>query len=145
MKRRATAVWNGDGKNGKGTLTGPSGVLDKTPYSAKARFENEDGKKGTNPEELIAAAHAGCYAMALSFALAEAGHTADEINVTAEVSLDPDDGGFSITGIKLKLKGKVSGVSEDQFKELAQGAKEGCPVSKALKAVPIELEVEFAG
>ena len=143
MKRKANAIWNGTGKEGQGYLTGPSGVLNKTPYSFKARFENEDGKAGTNPEELIAAAHAGCFAMALSFAIQEAGHKADELNVDATVTVDQHDSGFSFTGINLNLKGKVSGMTEDKFKELANGAKAGCPVSKALKAVPITLDISF--
>ena len=143
MKRKATATWKGTGAKGKGTLSGPSGVLDNTPYSFSSRFENEDGKKGTNPEELIAAAHAGCFAMALSFAIQNAGHEAKQLDVTATVSLDKSDDGFEVSNIKLNLHGIVPDMSEDQFKELAQGAKEGCPISKALSAVPIELEMSF--
>jgi osmotically inducible protein OsmC len=143
MKRKATAVWKGTGAEGKGVLNGPSGVLKDTPYSFTSRFKNEDGKAGTNPEELIAAAHAGCYAMALSFAIAEAGSVADYLDVKAEVVLDKVDDGFAITGIHLNLKGKVEGMEEEKFNELAKGAKEGCPVSKALSAVPISLDITF--
>lgn len=143
MKRKATAVWKGTGTEGKGVLNGPSGVLKDTPYSFKSRFKNEDGKAGTNPEELIAAAHAVCYAMALSFAIVEAGSTADNIDVKAEVTLDEVEGGFAITGIHLDLKGRVKGMKEEKFHELAKAAKEGCPVSKALSAVPISLDIAF--
>ena len=143
MKRKANAIWNGSTKEGSGKLTGPSGVLDKTPYSFKARFENEDGKLGTNPEELIAAAHAGCFNMALSVALGEEGFKPDELNTDATVKLEKTDGGFEITSIELKLAAKVPEIEESKFKELAQGAKEGCPISKALKAVPMELKIEF--
>lgn len=145
MKRKATAIWKGSGLEGNGTLSAPSGFFDNTPYSFKTRFENEDGKAGTNPEELIAAAHAGCFSMALSFQIAGKGFTADELNTVATVSLDKQDaGGFAITGIVLDLKGKVSGMDEEQFKELANVAKENCPVSKALKAVPITLNISFS-
>ncbi|WP_262895377.1 OsmC family protein [Penaeicola halotolerans] len=145
IKRNATAVWKGTGSTGKGVLNTSNKFFDQTPYSFKSRFENEDGKQGTNPEELIAAAHAGCFAMALSFAIAEAGHEAEELKVDAAVTLDKADGGFAITGITLKLAGIVPGMSEKQFNELANGAKEGCPISKALKAVPIKLEITFKG
>lgn len=143
MKRKANAIWNGSTKEGSGKLTSPSGVLDKTPYSFKARFENEDGKLGTNPEELIAAAHAGCFNMALSVVLGEEGFKPDELNTDATVKLEKTDGGFEITSIELKLAAKVPEIKESKFKELAQGAKEGCPISKALKAVPMELKIEF--
>lgn len=142
MKRKAEASWKG-GKSGKGTLTTPSTVLNKTPYTLKARFEDEDGKAGTNPEELIGAAHAGCFSMALSVELGKAGFTPDSLDTTATISIDPVDGGFEITSITLDLVGKVPGISEERFKEIANGAKVGCPVSKALKAVPLELNVTF--
>lgn len=143
MKKTASAVWNGTGTEGKGVLNTANKFFDNTPYSFKSRFQNEDGKLGTNPEELVAAAHAGCFAMALSFAIAEAGFTADELTTDATVTLDAVEGGFAITGITLKLKGKVSGMDETQFLELANGAKAGCPISKALSAVPITLEASF--
>ncbi|WP_256013057.1 OsmC family protein [Desertivirga xinjiangensis] len=139
MIRRSTAVWNGTGKEGKGVLTSTSGVLSNTPYSFAARFESEDGKAGTNPEELIAAAHAGCFSMALSFQLAGAGFTPDELKTEAAVKVEPGEGGFSITSITLKLEAKIPGISEEQFSELANAAKAGCPVSKALSAVDITL------
>ncbi|MBR9919230.1 MAG: OsmC family protein [Bacteroidetes bacterium] len=143
MKRHATAVWSGSGTEGKGTLTGPSGVLDQTPYSFKARFENEDGKKGTNPEELIAAAHAGCYAMALSVGISNAGSTAEKLDVKANVKLEKTDDGFGITSIHLDLKGSVPGMDKATFEKLAKEAKAGCPVSKALSAVPISLDISY--
>jgi len=143
MKRKANAIWKGSAKEGIGSLTGPSGVLDKTPYSFKARFENEDGKLGTNPKELIAAAHAGCFNMALSVALGEEGFKPDELNTDATVIVEKTDGGFEMTSIELKLSAKVPEIEESKFKELANGAKEGCPVSKALKSVPMGLKIEF--
>ena len=142
-KRKATAVWSGTGLEGIGTLQTQNNFFNKTPYSFKTRFQNEDGQQGTNPEELIAAAHAGCFAMALSFAITEAGFTADELKVDAEVVLDAVEGGFGITGITLSLQGKVTGMDEAKFQELANGAKAGCPISKALSAVPITLESTF--
>ena len=143
LKRRATSKWQGSGLQGSGTLNGTSGVLKDTPYSTKARFENEDGKAGTNPEELIAAAHAGCFNMALSFQIDEAGFTADELETTATVTVEKAEAGYAITDILLDLKGRVSGMDEAKFKELAEKAKAGCPVSKALSSVPITLNVAF--
>lgn len=134
MKRKATAVWKGNGPKGTGTLTTQSGALTNQPYSAKLRFENEDGKAGTNPEELIAAAHSGCYAMALSFQLTEAGFTPDELRVDAAVTLEKTNGGFGIPSIHLTLKATVPGIGQAKFDELANGAKENCPVSKVLNA-----------
>ena len=143
MIRKSSAVWNGTGKEGKGTLTSTSGVLSNTPYSFAARFESEDGKAGTNPEELIAAAHAGCFTMALSFQLAGAGFTATELKTEAAVKVEPSEGGFSITSIQLSLTGSVPEISEEQFQQLANAAKEGCPVSKALSAVSITLDAKL--
>lgn len=144
MKRRASAVWNGSGKEGSGTLSSTSGVLDNTPYSFAARFVSEDGKAGTNPEELIAAAHAGCFTMALSFQLGNAGFTADELSTEAVVTVEnPDGSGFKIMKIELSLKGKVPGIDKDKFLELANNAKKGCPVSQALSAVDITLSAEL--
>lgn len=140
FKRTASAVWHGTGAEGSGSLNGTSGVLHDTPYSAKARFQNEDGKAGTNPEELIAAAHAGCYIMALSFRLAGAGFTATELRCTASIDMDNSSGGWAFEKITLHLEASIPGITAEQFDELAQGAKAGCPVSKALSAVPIELE-----
>ena len=143
MIRRSSAVWNGTGKEGKGTLTSTSGVLSNTPYSFSTRFESEDGKAGTNPEELIAAAHAGCFTMALSFQLAGAGFTPSELKTEAAVKVEQSEGGFSITSIQLNLTGSVPGISEEQFLELANAAKEGCPVSKALSSVSISLDAKL--
>ena len=132
MKRTAHAVWKGPGMKGSGTLTTQSGALKAQPYSIKMRFENEDGKLGTNPDELIAAAHSGCYAMALSVELEKAGFTADTLDVNAELSLEKNNGGWDITKIALKLDATVPEISDDEFDKLANGAKEGCPVSKVL-------------
>lgn len=143
FKRTASAVWNGTGPDGSGSLSGPSGVLTNTPYSAKARFQNEDGRAGTNPEELIAAAHAGCYIMALSFGLTNAGFTPKELRCTATITMEKSDSGWSFAKITLNLEAEIPEISEEKFLELAQGAKAGCPVSKALSAVPIELEAKL--
>ena len=115
MKRKANAIWKGSTKEGGGSLSGPSGVLDKTPYSFKARFENEDGKLGTNHEELIAAAHAGCFNMALSVVLGENGFKPGELNTDATVKLEKTEDGFEITAIKLELSAKVPGIEESKF------------------------------
>lgn len=129
--RTATARYAGFGKDGKGSLTTPSGVLDATPYSWSTRFGDE---KGTNPEELIAAAHAGCFTMALSFALARAGFAEGDLETSAAVKLEQVDGGFAVTRSDLTLTARVPGISPDQFAELAAGAKANCPISKLLNA-----------
>jgi osmotically inducible protein OsmC len=144
MIRKSTARWQGDGPHGKGGLTTQSGVLHEQPYSFLTRFQSEDGKAGTNPEELLGAAHAGCYAMALSFALSEAGHPPDEIRVVAGVDLAKADDGFAIKGIALELEARVPGIDGATFETIAQAAKKGCPVSKALAATPITLSVKLA-
>ncbi|HZJ44174.1 MAG TPA: OsmC family protein [Pyrinomonadaceae bacterium] len=131
MKRKASAAWQGGLKDGKGTISTDSGVLDNSQYSFSTRFE--DGK-GTNPEELIAAAHAGCFAMALSGQLGNAGLTADRINTTAAVTLEKTDAGFTITKIHLDVSAKVPSATEEQFQTAAGNAKAGCPVSRLLKA-----------
>jgi osmotically inducible protein OsmC len=143
MIRKSTAVWTGDGLRGVGTLTLQSGVLRDQPYSFKTRFENEDGKAGTNPEELIGAAHAGCYAMALSFALSEAGHPPQELRATAAVELSKVADGFAITSIKLELEARVPGIDAARFQALADKAKKECPVSKALAATPMHLSAKL--
>ncbi len=145
IKRKATAVWQGSGLKGKGTLNSSNNFFDNTPFNFKARFENEDGKLGTNPEELLAAAHSGCFTMALSFGIVGAGYEAERLEANAEVVLDKIEGtdDFEVTGITLHLEGKVPGMSEEQFMELANGAKENCPISKALSAVPINLNTKF--
>jgi osmotically inducible protein OsmC len=131
MKRKASAVWNGGLKNGRGTISTDSGVLSATQYSFSTRFENG---KGTNPEELIAAAHAGCFSMALSAQLEGAGFTAESINTTASVSLEKLDAGFAITAVHLDVTAKVPKASPQAFETAAKNAKEGCPVSKVLNA-----------
>jgi osmotically inducible protein OsmC len=139
MIRKSTAVWRGDGLHGSGTLTTQSGTFQDQPYSFKTRFQSEDGKAGTNPEELLGAAHAGCFAMALSFALAQAGHAATELRVTAGVDLAKVDDGFAITKIALELEAQVPGIEPEKFQAIAETAKKGCPISKALAATPITL------
>ena len=131
MKRKASAAWQGGLKDGKGTISTDSGVLDNSQYSFSTRFE--DGK-GTNPEELIAAAHAGCFTMALSGQLGNAGLTAERINTTAAVTLEKTDAGFTITKIHLDVSAKVPSATEEQFQTAAGNAKAGCPVSRLLKA-----------
>lgn len=129
MIRKATAVWRGTGRDGSGALTSDSGVLSGTPYSFKTRFENE---KGTNPEELIAAAHAGCFTMALAFQLQGAGLTPEELSTEAAVSIEKEGAGFRIARSALTLRAKVPNLSEQQFQQLAQEAEKTCPVSKLL-------------
>jgi osmotically inducible protein OsmC len=142
--RSATAVWQGDGLTGTGKLDTLSGALAGAPYSFKTRFQSEDGKAGTNPEELIAAAHAGCFTMALSFALSKAGHVPTQLSTTAEVTVKQGEAGFEISAIKLILKAQVPGLQDAEFQTLAAGAKAGCPISKALAAVPsITLEASL--
>ena len=131
MKRKASAAWQGGLKDGKGTISTDSGVLDNSQYSFSTRFE--DGK-GTNPEELIAAAHAGCFSMALSGQLGNAGLTAERINTTAAVTLEKTDAGFTITKIHLDVSAKVPSATAEQFQTAAGNAKAGCPVSRLLKA-----------
>lgn len=131
MKKTASAIWQGGLKDGKGLLSTESGALKQNPYGFNTRFE---GSPGTNPEELIGAAHAGCFSMALSMILGEAGLTADRIDTIAEVTLDKQSDGFAITAVHLILKAKVPGASETQFIEIANKAKAGCPVSKVLNA-----------
>jgi osmotically inducible protein OsmC len=131
MKRKASAEWKGGLKDGKGTISTDSGVLSNTQYSFSTRFE--DGV-GTNPEELIAAAHAGCFSMALAGQLAQASLTADSIRTTASVRLEKTDAGFAITSIHLDVKARVPGADEAAFSTAANNAKAGCPVSKVLKA-----------
>jgi len=131
MIRKATAVWRGDGRTGTGALTTQSGVLSDQPYGFKTRFENEPG---TNPEELIAAAHAGCFSMALAFGLQGAGFTPEEIRTEAAVTLEPDGDGFKISRSALTLRAKVPGIDAARFAEIARSAETGCPISKVLSA-----------
>ncbi len=143
MIRKSSAHWQGDGLHGKGALTTQSGVFHDQPYSFQTRFQSEDGKAGTNPEELIGAAHAGCYAMALSFALTGAGHVPEDLRVTAAVDLQKDGDGFTIKTIALELEARVPGIDKDKFQTIAEAAKKGCPISKALAATPITLSVRL--
>jgi lipoyl-dependent peroxiredoxin len=131
MKRKASAVWQGGLKDGKGTISTDSGVLDGTQYSFSTRFE--DGI-GTNPEELIAAAHAGCFSMALSGQLGNAGMTAESINTTASVTLEKTDAGFTITKVHLDVTARIPGAEQAAFETAANNAKAGCPISRLLKA-----------
>ena len=141
MKRKGSAVWQGGLKDGKGTVSTDSGVLSNTQYSFSTRFE--DGK-GTNPEELIAAAHAGCFSMALSAQLGNAGMTAEQIQTTATVSLDKTDGGFAITAVHLDVRARIPGADQQAFETAAGNAKAGCPVSKVLNAT-ITMDAKLEG
>lgn len=141
MIRKASAVWRGTGRDGTGNLSTDSQVLDRTPYSFKTRFENE---KGTNPDELIAAAHAGCFTMALAFALQIAGFKPTELATEAAVTLDPDGAqSFKISRSTLTLRAQIPGISEERFANLARDAERNCPVSKVLKA-EITLDAKLA-
>ena len=131
MIRKARALWRGTGRDGDGDLTTDSGVLSSTPYSFKTRFESEPG---TNPEELIAAAHAGCFTMQLAFLIQRAGLAADELATEAAISLSPDGEGFKIDRSALTLRAKVPGLDQAKIDELAQAAEKNCPVSKLLNA-----------
>lgn len=139
MKTTGSAVWRGGLKDGRGAISTKSGALKDYPYGFASRFE---GKPGTNPEELIGAAHAGCFTMALSLILSEAKLTAEQMDTTAEVALDKVGDGYAITSVHLSLKGKVPGASAGKFQELAEKAKAGCPVSKLLNT-KITLDVNL--
>jgi lipoyl-dependent peroxiredoxin len=131
MKRSARAVWQGGLKDGKGQISTDSGVLANTPYGFTTRFENE---KGTNPEELIAAAHAGCFSMALSAQLNNAGLTPDNIQTAADVTLEKQDAGWTVTAVHLDVAARVPKADDAAFQKAAKAAKEGCPISRLLKA-----------
>lgn len=137
IKKTASAHWQGGIKDGKGTISTQSGALSETPYGFNTRFE---GQPGTNPEELIGAAHAGCFSMALSKELGEAGMTAESIDTQAEVTLDKTDGGFVISAVRLSLKARIPGADRAAFEQAVETAKNGCPVSKVLNA-QISLQV----
>lgn len=139
MKRKASAVWRGGLKDGRGTISTDSGVLSDTQYSFSTRFEEG---KGTNPEELIAAAHAGCFSMALSGQLGNAGLTAESINTTASVTLEKTDAGFTITAVHLDVTAKIPGAEQQAFDTAANNAKTGCPISRLLNA-PITMEARL--
>ena len=140
MKTNGSAIWSGGLRDGKGELATKSGVLSGTPYGFATRFE---GKPGTNPEELIGAAHAGCFTMALSMILGEAGLTAERMETRADVTLDQVPDGFAITKIHLTLEGRVPGADQAKFQELADKAKAGCPVSKLFKGAEITLDAKL--
>ncbi len=133
-ERKGSAHWQGRGKDGKGSVSTETGTLKEANYGFSTRFEED--KRGTNPEELIAAAHAGCFSMAFSFACDKAGFATQSIDTTASVRLVMKDGGFAIDRIALEMSAAVPNIDEAKFQELAQGAKAGCPVSKALGGVP---------
>ncbi len=141
MKRNARARWQGGLKNGRGTLTTDSSVLSDTPYSFATRFENA---AGSNPEELIAAAHAGCFSMALSMILGEAGVEPEQIDTRATVTIEQQDGGFAIPAVHLATEVRAPGLEEAAFREAAEQAKLGCPVSKVLRA-EITLDAKLTG
>ena len=141
MQRKASAVWQGNLKAGKGTISTDSGVLSKTQYSFSTRFENG---VGTNPEELIAAAHAGCFSMALSGQLGNAGLTAESIRTTATVTLEKVEAGFTITAVHLDVIAKIPGADQQAFETAAANAKAGCPVSRVLKAA-ITMDARLEG
>jgi lipoyl-dependent peroxiredoxin len=127
MQRSAEAQWRGDLKSGAGTISTASGTLSQTPHSFHSRFEQG---KGTNPEELLAAAHAGCFTMAVSAQLAQAGLKADSLNTTCKITLDKTDGGFGITESHLELRARIPGATKEAFEKATEAAKTGCPVSK---------------
>lgn len=134
MGKKASVHWTGAGQAGKGEISTETSQLDKVPYGFASRFG--DDKKGSNPEELLAAAHAACFAMAFSFASKAAGFDTETVDTQADVRLAKDGEGFKIDRIQLTLKAKVPGMSAEQFKAVADGAKQGCPLSKALASVP---------
>ena len=144
FKRTSTAVWQGSGPKGNGSISTNSGVLASTPYGVAARFVSEDGKAGTNPEELIAAAHASCFTMATAFQITNGGAEATRLETTATVSVEKQDAGWTVTGIHLELTGTVPGISDEQFQTFADNAKKGCPISRALASVPITMKATLA-
>jgi osmotically inducible protein OsmC len=139
MKRKASAQWHGTGKEGTGSLSSTSGVLNNTPYSFLTRFMSEDGKAGTNPEELIAAGHAACFTMALSFQLSNAGFVPGEINTEAILNMEQGEKGWSVNGIHLEVNASVPGIDDAKFQELATSAKQNCPISRLLSTVEITM------
>jgi lipoyl-dependent peroxiredoxin len=139
MIRKAKAVWRGTGRDGRGTVSTESGVLTGTPYSFRTRFENE---KGTNPEELIAAAHAGCFSMTLAFVLQGAGYTPAELNVEAAVTIEPEGEGFRISRSALTLRAQAPNLGQAAFAQMVSGAEKNCPVSKVLNA-PITVDAKL--
>ncbi|MBE3636637.1 OsmC family protein [Mangrovicoccus algicola] len=138
IRKHGSAVWKGDLKSGTGTVSTESGALEAQPYGFNTRFE---GQAGTNPEELVGAAHASCFSMALSMILGEAGFTAQEIRTRATVNMDKEDGGFAVKSVHLDVEAVVQGASEEAFRDAATTAKENCPISKLLSA---EITMEAA-
>lgn len=139
--RKGESVWTGGGKDGSGVLNGASGVIAGVPYSTAKRFGEETG---TNPEELVALAHAGCFNMALAFQLADAGHAPKKLTTTAAVTVEKDGAGFTVRSSALTLAAEVPGIDEAEFRKLAESAKTNCPISKLLKA-EVTLEARLAG
>ena len=144
LKRTSTAIWHGNGMTGTGALSTLSGALEDQPYGFATRFASADGKAGTNPEELLAAAHAGCFTMALAFQLSGAGHEPTELSTVATVAMEKQDVGWTIVHIDLQTTGKVPGIDAAKFAELAATAKAGCPLSRALAATPITMTATLA-
>jgi osmotically inducible protein OsmC len=144
MIRKSMTEWTGDGLTGSGSLSTESGVLRAQPYSFKTRFQGDAGKATTNPEELLGAAHAACFAMTVAFLLTNAGHAPKELKVTAAVDISKVGEGFAITSIALDLEAHVDGLGADQFRTLTEAAKTNCPISKALSATPISLTARLA-
>lgn len=143
LKRTSTAVWQGTGPKGTGSLSTLSGAFKDQPYSFQTRFASEDGRAGTNPEELIAAAHAGCFTMALAFQLTNAGAEPTKLETVATVAMEKQDVGWTIISITLDVQGTVPGVDAAKFDELANTAKKGCPISRALASVPIQMNAKL--
>jgi osmotically inducible protein OsmC len=143
LKRRGSAVWNGTGAEGSGKISTFSGALRDQPYSTSMRFQSEDGRAGTNPEELVAAAHAACFNMALSFQLSGAGFPPDELSTQAVLTMENEGVHWTITSVRLELRGRVPGISAEQFQSLAEAAKASCPISKVLNA-DITLDAQLA-
>jgi len=141
--RKGSAEWLGTGLEGSGKLNSASGVLNQTPYNLSNRFENENGKAGTNPEELIAAAHAGCFCMALSFQIAGAGFTPTRLSTEAVIRMKQEGYDWSFEQIELNLDAEIAGITEDKLVQLATIAKDNCPVSMALSAIPIKLNAKL--
>lgn len=144
MIRKSIAEWKGDGPTGNGSLSTESGALRAQPFSFKTRFQSDGSKAGTNPEELLGAAHASCFAMTVAFVLTDAGHAPKELKVTAAVDISKVGEGFAIISVALDLEARVDGVSADQFRTLAEAAKANCPVSKALSGTFISLTSRLA-
>jgi lipoyl-dependent peroxiredoxin len=143
LLRKGSAEWLGTGLEGSGSLRTPSGLLNATPYSDSQRVENGDGSAGTNPEDLIAAAHAGCFCMSLSFQIGGAGYTPERLTAEAVIHMKQEGYDWSFEKIVLNLEAKITDIDEDKFIQLATAAKLGCPVSVALSAVPIELNAKL--